>query len=250
MLMNLRKEKFKTFLSISVFGLYSDMKMNRKMKKRKLAAKEAMEIYFDESQAKKLHIGCGTNFLEGWLNTDLNPKPGAIFLDAGKEFPIVNEKLDYIYSEHLFEHLTPEQQLNMLRESYRVLKSGGAMRVATPSLDFLFDIYNAPLQKENREYVSWSVDSSPYLEFVDKNIKDENIHYCYVINNFFRAWGHQMIHNFTSLEKIGMQAGFSRVRKATVGESDISALQNIEKHGEVIPPEKNNLETMVVELIK
>lgn len=248
--MNLIKKKIKTFLNISPLDLYTGLIFKRIKKKGKLEAREVINIYFKKSQEKKLHIGCGTNFLNGWLNTDLNPKGGAIFLDAGRKFPIANAQMDFIYSEHLFEHLTPGQQLNMLSESYRVLKKEGVVRIATPSLDFLFDLYNTPEKKENEMYISWSTTSSPYLEFVNKNIRSKESHYCYVINNFFKAWGHQMIHNFESLEQMALQTGFTIVKRCEVGKSTYSVLKGIEKHGEIIPEEMNLLETMVVELVK
>ena len=71
-----------------------------------------------------------------------------------------------------------------------------------------------------------------------------------MINNFFKAWGHQMIHNFSSIKKLALQCNYANVRECKVGESEVSFLQNIEKHGTVIPERINLIETMVVEIIK
>jgi uncharacterized protein YfkK (UPF0435 family) len=103
---------------------------------------------------------------------------------------------------------------------------------------------------ENKQYVNWAIENIPKLKIINNSIIDNEEHYCYVINNFFKAWGHQMIHNYSSLKKITMQNRFSKVRLCNVGESEVQCLQNIEKHGTIIPENINLIETMVVEIIK
>jgi predicted SAM-dependent methyltransferase len=74
--------------------------------------------------------------LAGWLNTDVDPKGiGVYYLDAGKPFPIQDQSFDYIFNEHLIEHFTYRDGLRVLQECYRVLKPGGAIRIATPDMD-------------------------------------------------------------------------------------------------------------------
>lgn len=244
------KEVIKNILKFSVFGLYEKLREKRKGKSRIQKQKYISSQYFKNNTTKKLHIGCGSNIYKGWLNTDLNSNEIVAFLDAGSKFPFENNTFDYIYSEHLLEHLNVSQQTNMLKEGARILKKGGVMRIATPSLDFLFNIYKYSSDKENRAYVQWAVDKSPYLQIVKNEIIDETEHYCYVINNFFKAWGHKMIHNYSSLSKLSLQCGYNEVRSCEIGESDFTDLRNIEKHGTIIPSEMNLIETMVIEIIK
>ncbi len=244
------KKKIIYLLSFSPYGLFEIYRNTKRNNKRIKNQKLIINDYLKNNEIKKLQIGCGSNFLQGWLNTDLRDCDNIAFLDAGGKFPIESDAFDYIYSEHLFEHLTVEQQHNMLVESYRILKKGGVMRIATPSLDFLFNLYANPTTTENKQYVNWAVENIPGLTIINNSIIDTEEHYCYVINNFFKAWGHQMIHNYSSLKKIGMQNRFSQVRLCNVGESKVLCLQNIEKHGAIIPVNMNLLETMVVEMIK
>lgn len=244
------KEIIKKIMNFSLYDLYKIYWKNKKENKRKEVQRLIIDDYLKNNEIKKMQIGCGSNIIEGWLNTDLNYNNKVAFLDAGEKFPIESDVFDYIYSEHLFEHLKVEQQLNMLKESYRILKKGGIIRIATPSLEFLFKLYANPNTLENRKYVNWAVKNIPNLNVVNNTIADIEEHYCYVINNFFKAWGHQMIHNYDSISKLALQCGYSQIIQCKVGESEVLFLQNIEKHGTIIPKEINLLETMVVEIKK
>ncbi|WP_165930230.1 class I SAM-dependent methyltransferase [Flavobacterium ranwuense] len=244
------KKSIKNILSFSPYLVYQTLKKINKQDRCIKDQKKLIDNYIRNNDVKKMQIGCGSNYLEGWLNTDLNYNDKVTFLDAGTKFPIESETFDYVYSEHLFEHLEVEEQLNMLEESFRVLKKGGVMRIATPSLEFLFKLYANPNTQENKHYVNWAVENIPNLRIVNNSIVDIEEQYCYVINNFFKAWGHQMIHNYTSIEKLALQCGYSQVINCNVGESNYEMLRNIEKHGAIIPEEINLIETMVVEIVK
>lgn len=244
------KKRAKKILSYSPFGVYEIFRDKKKNRQKIKAQIRLIENYLKTNAIKKLQIGCGKNVLEGWLNTDLNYSENIAYLDAGTVFPLESNVLDCIYSEHLFEHLTINQQINMLNEGMRVLKKGGIMRIAMPNVAFLFNIYSNPNTPVHIDYVDHYVSSYPCFKSVRESINDRDQHYIYVINNFFKAWGHQMIHDFSSIEKLAMQCNYSSIRKCKVGESEISFLQNIEKHGTVMPERINFIETMVVEIMK
>lgn len=244
------KKRIKKILKTSLFSIYENYQNNKKEKRCIIQRDQLIETYQKSTALKKVQIGCGSNILEGWLNTDLNYNEKIAFLDAGAKFPIKTNTFDFVYSEHLFEHLKVEQQLNMLTESYRILKKGGVMRIAMPSIDFLIDLYANHEKKEKKEYVEWAVKNVVNLEKVDNLVDDSSKHYCYVINNFFKAWGHQVLHNFSSIESLSTQCGFTSVQECNISESDYDSLRNVEKHGTIIPNHINEIETFVVELIK
>lgn len=244
------KKRIKHILSFSPYNLYEIVR--DKMYKTTRTQKELSKIenYIANNEIKKIQIGCGTNFIEGWLNTDIKSSNQIAYLDAGVKFPIESDSFDFVYSEHLFEHLKVEQQINMLRESYRILKNGGVMRIATPNIGFLFELYENPNAQENMDYVDWAVKNIPHLAEVKNGIVTKEEHYIYVINNFFKAWGHQVIHNKSSMSKLALQCDFTQVRECSVGESEVLVFKDIEKHGTIIPERINLLETMVIELVK
>ena len=244
------KKGIKKILSYSPLTIYETIRDKKKRVRRDSNQQKQIENYLINGSIKKLQLGCGANYLKDWLNTDLSCSNEVTFLDAGKKFPIPENSFHYIFSEHLFEHLSVSAQLNMMEESYKILKKGGVMRIATPSLDFLFNLYKHPTSLENKQYIQWAIKTIPKLGIVNDCIKDKNSYYCFVINNFFRDWGHQMIHNYSSLKGLALQIGFSEVRQCKVNQSEVIHLRNIERHGMIIPQEMNLLETMVVEFIK
>ena len=80
--------------------------------------------YLAQCDTPKLHIGCGGHVLSGWLNTDYDPElPMVMHLDARQHFPFKEETFDYIFSEHVIEHISYRDGMKMLTECFRVLKS-------------------------------------------------------------------------------------------------------------------------------
>jgi SAM-dependent methyltransferase len=55
-------------------------------------------------------------------------------LDASKTFEIPSESFDFVYSEHMIEHVSFEDGRNMLEECNRILRPFGVIRIVTPSI--------------------------------------------------------------------------------------------------------------------
>jgi hypothetical protein len=83
-----------------------------------------------------LNIGCGGHFHEDWVNVDIGPiSPQVIDCDilAGLPFPAAT--FEAIYSSHVLEHLTPQEGLDLLTDSCRLLAQGGVCRVVVPDTE-------------------------------------------------------------------------------------------------------------------
>jgi len=199
---------------------------------------------------KALNLGCGTNILKGWLNTDVQPRGAAMYLDACEPFPFDDNSLDYIFSEHMFEHLSYEGGRAMLKECHRTLKPGGVLRLTMPTLDFLIKLYNEPDKDIHQQYARWSLQQYAPQMFADFAPKNMAMPIAFVVNNFMHFWGHQMIYDFSLLKSMLEQEGFRSIMECPVGESDHTYLQGIETHGNVIPKWANDLESMAVEASK
>jgi predicted SAM-dependent methyltransferase len=202
----------------------------------------AIDDYFRSTSVRKVQIGSGSNVLEGWLNTDLGARPGVIYVNAIKPLPLSSGSVDYVFTEHMFEHITYFEGQRFLREVHRVLHPGGIVRIATPDLAFLVRLYADPekdLHQRYRQFVAETFLSEPRVPLRGA-----------VVNNFFYTWGHRFIYDFETLDHALRQAGFTGTRRCQPKESEASQLRNLESHANAIGEEFNELETIVVEATK
>ena len=80
----------------------------------------------------KLHLGCGKNYLEGWINVDVRHKAD-LWLGLREPFPLQDNSASSIFSEHFLEHVNyPDEANHVLSECYRVLQTGGKLRIGVP----------------------------------------------------------------------------------------------------------------------
>lgn len=207
--------------------------------------------YFRENEIKKLQIGCGFNMTENWLNTDIYPTNKHIaYLDAAEVFPFKSESFHYVYSEHVFEHLNFKTANNYLKESFRILKNEGKIRIAMPNIHFLINIIKNPSLDIHKKYITNTINNVlPEIKEQFKNKPPEQLS-TFVVNNFFKGWEHEIIYDPKTISLMLNKHGFSEIKQFNIGESDDIHLKNMERHGTAIPPEFNKLETMIFEAIK
>jgi len=79
----------------------------------------------------KLNLGCGQEYMPGYVNIDLNKKVKADrYLDVTKKLPFAANSVEEIRAHHLIEDF--DNLENVLKEWHRVLKPGGVLRVWVP----------------------------------------------------------------------------------------------------------------------
>ena len=194
--------------------------------------------YKKENNIYKLNLGCGDTYLKGWLNTDIFPKSRRIFfLDATKEFPFENKIFDYVFSEHMIEHISYNNGKEMIRECFRVLKNNGRIRISTPNINFLIELVNVPSQINKR-----------YLDFFFELNKDYGINkdVVYVVNDFMRSHGHLFIYSPEILKSMLKDAGFIDIKFHSINKSDIKVFRNLE-NDKRMPEGLLALETFTIE---
>lgn len=114
----------------------------------------AIDTYISSHAGRKIQIGAGNNLLEGWSNTDFRDRiPEVVFLNATEIFPIKDQLFDYVFSEHIIEHITYEEGMSMLREVHRILKPGGIVRISTPDITVITGLSATTKDKLQREYI-------------------------------------------------------------------------------------------------
>ncbi len=159
------------------------------------------------SAAARLHVGCGSEAIAGWVNIDSRPLPGVDrVLDVTSGLPF--ENVSAIYAEHFLEHLSLEDGLSFLSECRRALRDDGVLRVSTPNLDWVYlTHYRAGRSDE-----------------------EESLRDCLQLNRAFHGWGHQFLYNPESLSAVLRASGFSSVRFERYGQSGVAELRGLERH--------------------
>ena len=198
--------------------------------------------YLAEHKMPKLQIGAGPTPRPGWLNSDLDPaQHGTIFLDATKPLPFADETFEYVYLEHMIEHVPYDAACSMLGECLRVLRPSGKIRVATPDLERLVRLY-----EDRRDLAP---DQAAYVDWTGRRwCGEDRAQPVFIVNLLFRNWRHQFLFDEETLRSAMFGAGFNHVRRCQVGESDDAQLRDLEEHGRVIGNEAaNEFETLVVE---
>ncbi len=196
--------------------------------------------YTRQHTVRNLHIGCGDNFLPGWFNTDLYPNAQRQRLNATQPYPFPDNSFDYIFTEHMIEHVPYAAGRAMLTECFRVLTPGGVIRLVTPDLKFLIDLYQQD-DELRRNYIEWSSRG-----FIGDAMPHDKVS---VINNFFRDWGHQYIYDMEAMRKLMQGIGFTEIIQCQIGSSMHYPLMQLE-HTDRMPQGFLGLESLIVEAKK
>lgn len=79
-----------------------------------------------------LHLGCGKTRLPDWVNVDLVGSRADLFWHLGRRLPFADGVARAVFAEHLVEHLTLRQALSLVEEAWRLLETGGVLRIGVP----------------------------------------------------------------------------------------------------------------------
>ena len=81
-----------------------------------------------------LHLGCGEITHNGWINVDIDTPLGYV-ADFRDPIPLADGCAQHIHCEHALEHLEYEEAVSFLRECYRLLATGGSLRLILPDAE-------------------------------------------------------------------------------------------------------------------
>jgi predicted SAM-dependent methyltransferase len=146
----------------------------------------------------KANLGCGLAVTQGWINVDaslnalvaswprmlhkvlyhlsganryysqeqycdLLEKHVFIHHDLSHSLPLKDQTADFIYSSHFLEHLFKQDAERLLKESYRVLKPGGIVRVCVPDLAYAVLLYSQGKKEQMLENYFFVEDKESFL---------------------------------------------------------------------------------------
>jgi predicted SAM-dependent methyltransferase len=158
----------------------------------------------DHRGLQYLQLGCGSDLIDGFLNTDhpLNKKAD-VPVDARFGLPFDENSFRGIYAHHVIEHLDYEDGCRLFSEANRVLIPGGIFRMVVPDLEiFLTHYCNDDTGNIFRLYPPWHMKDLPVetpLEMVDHIFRDTKF------NRHLSAW------DFSTADLRLKKAGFSKI---------------------------------------
>jgi SAM-dependent methyltransferase len=173
----------------------------------------------------KLHLGCGSNILPGWDNHDKD-------VDLTKPLPFADDSFDFIFTEHVIEHLSPVDGWRFFIEARRVLKDGGIIRTAFPDPARI-------VRRYTKEYLEVFNPCTGQPRTVEG-----------ALNSIISDWGHKSIWTVDGMTAILSGLGMP-VEEAEPGESSHPELAGLERHGRIIGHvEAIRIQTSVLEATK
>ena len=94
------------------------------------------------SSELKLHLGCGSKYIPGFIHIDANPYPHVDHCQGIASLSNFNDAtVSLIYACHVLEHFSRWEYINVLKEWHRVLMPGGVLRLAVPDFAACAKIY-------------------------------------------------------------------------------------------------------------
>ena len=99
----------------------------------------------------KLHLGCGNDYREGYVNCDISPdvKSDKI-VNLEKRLPFKDNSVDEIVVNHVLEHV--QKPIEVLKEIYRICKHGAIIKIRVP----YFSSESAFSQIDHYSFFSWT----------------------------------------------------------------------------------------------
>jgi len=93
------------------------------------------------ANCRKLHLGCGTSRVSGWINIDVLSMRGVDFRcdlrSLSKYVPA--GAADDILTSHTLEHFTREEVRTLLADFHAMLREDGGLWISVPSLDLWYE---------------------------------------------------------------------------------------------------------------
>lgn len=158
-------------------------------------------------QYNRLHLGCGPQIKQGWLNIDLDTRAD-ITLDLRRPLPLPDNHFDLIYSEHFLEHIAyPEPVTSLVKECYRMLKVGGTFSVVVPDIVLVMRSY---FEGAPPEYYQAQQTFHPHW----CHTQMEHINY-----NFRQSGEHQFCYDMETMTKLLTSAGFINIQRRKFDET-------------------------------
>ncbi len=125
-------------------------------------------------KSKRLHLGCGNNIKEGYINIDIaNLKGVDIIQDLEKfPYPFEDNEISEVYTQHTLEHLN--DLVKVMEELHRICKNGAKIKIIVPYFSGQ-GAFNDPTHKRFFTYKTFEYFEGGYYSSARFKIKKRKI---------------------------------------------------------------------------
>jgi predicted SAM-dependent methyltransferase len=170
-----------------------------------------MRSHLAKRQHLNVNLGSGGHGVDNWVNIDVARNHFGLTIpwDIRRGLPFTNEQVLRIFAEHVVEHIEFRDDIpHLMAEFFRVLESGGRVRLIVPDGERWLHAY---VTGSHQEWVE--------MGFAD--LPPDMPTRMTMVNHVFHQEGeHYFCYDFETLEYILKQAGFRSVRKVAYRVSD------------------------------
>lgn len=196
----------------------------------------------------KLNVGCGQTPTHGWLNFDNSPslrfskfpflpelfnkaglinssqyefitfarKNNILYGDATKRLPVPNESCDALYSSHMLEHLDRHAVSRFFKESVRILKPGGILRISVPDISKRVEQYKKSGDADT--FIESTLLCDDYINTFTKRL----------IYLLIGTRHHRWMYDGNSLSRLFQINGFTSIKVMQPGQTSIKNYQPLD----------------------
>jgi SAM-dependent methyltransferase len=215
---------------------------------------------FDNKENRKIHLGCGLNSPNGWVNVDgswnawlakyrklkwllqkinivqnrqlIIPWSTEIIIhDVRRRLPFPDGSAKAVYASHLLEHLYLVEEEFLLRECFRILCPGGILRIVVPDLKAIIEEYMGKKDLKMEENTRMLRPAEKLnRRLLLRNISPPKGNIIFGLYNLLKDFHtHKYMHDVDSLKGLFERLGFKEVAEMDYHQSRIEDIVNIEK---------------------
>ena len=172
----------------------------------------------------KIHIGCGTNVLEGWINVDCVSRAPGVHIDMDlAQLPFEDGTVSAVLAEHVFEHFSLAEESQVWNEMARVLQPGGILEIEVPDFEWICRTFLAAHDVWKDFYIVGRAD-----------------HYCGFGRSLVQRWGIIQTMFFGNQNGVGQfhRTGYTEGKIRGIGEKlgfvDVQVSRRFHKGGQAL----------------
>lgn len=116
-----------------------------------------------------INIACGDSYIDGWRNFDYAPHSSAVTrANLLSKLPLADSEAEVVYSSHFIEHIPRDLLASFLSECFRIIKSGGRLRLVLPDLEEMCGAYLSARGRGEHDKADFLI-----LEMLDQCVRVE-----------------------------------------------------------------------------